>query len=370
MNWLNCAVLSNRVPYYILDLLQQIPSVYVDGLGRFEAIFNSATIDLPKSKISPPNITPGFKDDQEAPNRMLEAYMLYVSGVKFGSPKEAIEEFVSKVHSHTEDGLSFEVEKFGVFSKNDQGNIRFTPDWDAFNVAFRGLETLDLQETVSIPTPAPAYVPPPPVYTPTPVAIVEEASGTTTDADDQKEETETSDLHKATAEYEKQLEHIDDSTSRLWWIILSSALVLIAVLCAYLAWDIMSNRNRLNDLKQIYPDTITSTRIGEDPTPDKPVVTTEPAITTPTEPAVNQTPVQEVKPNETDTPCYIIVGAFSDPANVARMVEQVTGLGYTAEEMQGRQLTKVAIRTSCDPASLQKTLTDVKATIHPEAWIY
>lgn len=46
-------MLSDKVPYYILDLLQQAPSVYVEGLGRFEAIFHPALIDLPNARIKP-----------------------------------------------------------------------------------------------------------------------------------------------------------------------------------------------------------------------------------------------------------------------------------------------------------------------------
>ena len=91
-------MLSDKVPYYILDLLQQAPSVYVEGLGRFEVIFHPALIDLPNARIKPPYIEPDFKDNPEAPNEILANYIRYVSGPEIGSPEKAIAEFVTTVH--------------------------------------------------------------------------------------------------------------------------------------------------------------------------------------------------------------------------------------------------------------------------------
>ncbi len=110
-------MLSDKVPYYILDLLQQAPSVYVEGLGRFEAIFHPALIDLPNSRIKPPYVEPDFKDNPEAPNETLANYIRYVSGTEIGSPEKSIAEFVSNVHENTTDGKTYLIEKFGFEPK-------------------------------------------------------------------------------------------------------------------------------------------------------------------------------------------------------------------------------------------------------------
>lgn len=360
-------MLSDKVPYYILDLLQQASSVYVEGLGRFEAIFHPALIDLPNARIKPPYVEPDFKDNPEAPNETLANYIRYVSGPEIGSAEKAIAEFVSNVHENTIEGKTYLIEKFGTFSRASLGNIRFTPDWDAFNLSFSGLEVLDLKKTEEVNTPTPVFVPPPVTYTyapeikepvnyvpPEPVLVNEETIESTPPAPNE--------------EQIRHQESIDESTSRLWWIILTSALVLIAVLCAYLAWDIISNRNRLNELNQIYPDSSATIRMDD-------TLTMTDTSNTGNVPVIADTTVNEIPPTEniqqpTSSPCFVVVGAFTDPTNISKMVDRLTSLGYESELLKGGSLTRVAIRSSCDQEALQKLLNDARSSINPESWIY
>lgn len=363
-------MLSDKVPYYILDLLQQVPSVYVDGLGRFEAIFHPALIEMPQSRIKPPYVEPGFRDDQEKPSETLAAYIRYVSGTALGSPEEAIEEFVHRVRQHTENDEMYPIEHFGTFSKTALGNIRFTPDWDAFNLSFSGLEIIDLKapdEDFNSGTyyPPPTYTEPytPPVFT---SPVISPAVDSTQELEIPREDTQTVNTEEAKGHQDR----IDETTSRLWWIILTSALVLIAVLCAYLAWDILSNRHKLNDLKPINQDTLTSTPITEVPTPVDTSYSSAGEVPATNEVDTNQqTPAGET-PSTSDSPCYVVVGAFSDAANVTRMVDRLTGLGYVPEQIKGGSLIRVAIRSSCDQDSLQKLLNEARTSINPESWIY
>ena len=360
-------MLSDQVPYYILDFLQQVPSVYVDGLGRFEAIFHPAMVDMPQARIKPPYIEPTFRDDPETPVQTLADYILYVSGPSVGSPKEAIAAFVETVQQQTRDGSTYTVEKFGTFSRNPQGNLRFTPDWDAFNLSFSGLEVLDLKPEVIQPT-APVYFPPAREE-----VIVHEPSPDQKDSIDgtglsHQEEHVDSNVAQAIEEIRKHQDRIDESTSRLWWIILSSALVLIAILCAYLAWDIISNRHRLNDLKQLYPDREAPAQV---PDTSVPADSTHYEVTPQPIPDLEQVTDTTEEVKETiDNPCFIVVGAFTDTANVTRMMARLNDLGYEAEQISGKTLTRVAIKTSCDQTNLQKVLDEARSNINPEAWIY
>jgi hypothetical protein len=162
---------------------------------------------------------------------------------------------------------------------------------------------------------------------------------------------------------------IEQSTSRLWWIILTSAIVLIAIMCAYLAWDIISNRKRLEELKALSPaitglqDTLTITDTAAIPVQDTPVTSVSAPEVEPTTPTPSET-----KP--TGSGCYVVVGAFSEQENVTKMVDLLVSLNYVAEQIKGGSLTRVAIRTDCDPANLQKVLNDARSSINPEAWIY
>ncbi len=360
-------MLSERIPYYILDLLQLTPSVYVEGLGRFEAIFHSAQFDTTRTKIEPPHIEATFNTDENDGNETLEAFIHYTLGDQAGSPKEAIASFVKTVWKQTDDDSAYAVDKFGTFVRSNQGNIRFTPDWDAFNIAFSGLESLELK---SIGQQQPSVVPltPPTPYVPksTPAEV-----DTKLEHMQEQEAAEASiaAVDKSKDAFEKNLDRIDQSTTRLWWIILSSAILLIAVLCIYLAWDIMINQNRLNDLKKTLSDTTITvpnnydtssvTKSNTDSLPGKTATDNADSV---------KASGQNIK--ETDPPCFIVVGAFGDPANVTKMEERLRSLGYVVELFKGRILTKVAIRTSCDQSNLNKVLNDVRSSINPESWIY
>ena len=360
-------MLSDKVPYFIIDLLQQVPFVYVQGLGRFEAIFHPATVDLPHSKIKPPYIEPDFTLNGESSDEILAAYIHYVSGIGKPAAEDAIREFVEKIRLNTEEGKTYPIEKFGTFSISGAGNLRFTPDWDAFNLSFSGLEVLDLTPQIDIRKSVSDFKPAPP-----PISIVPEAAEipvrhvveARVEHEIIKEELPAIDPERAAR---AQIE-IDEHTSRLWWMILTIALVLIAVLCAYLAWDIISNRNKLNDFKQIYPDSTAGTSLDDRPyTPD---TTSIPVENIPIEEPIieEDSNASEVVQEDIANPCFVVVGAFSDAGNVAKMVDRLKSMGYVSEEIKGGALTKVAIKTSCD--SLQKVLDDARSSINPEAWIY
>jgi cell division septation protein DedD len=359
-------VLSDQVPYFILDLLQQTPKVYVKGLGRFEAIFHPAVMDVPGSRIKPPYIQPEFNEQEPEEDALLATYIHYVLGTERGEIDQAIGAFVNQVKDHIDRNDHYTIDQFGSFSKNIAGGLRFTPDWDAFNLSFKGLEIIDLhppaEPVESRHYVAEPYVPPPPVA---PIFVVEEVKPV------KEEPVPVSHTPEFVPVHVRDTSAIDQTTSRLWWTILASALVLITVLCAYLAWDILSSRQKLSDLVVIRPDTTSKTIVLPTPpvidtaqTQENPVTNTDTEkVTTPvTEPQENQVPDESA--------CYIVVGAFKDADNIAKMEERVTSMGYTVEKIAGGNLTRVAIKSSCDKAVLQQTLNDVRAKLNPEAWLY
>ncbi len=357
-------MLSDQVPYFILDLLQQTPVVYVKGLGRFEAIFHPAVMDLPGSRIKPPYIQPEFNEQNLEEDSLLVTYIHYAIGADKEDIDKAIAGFVDKVKDHVERNDHYVVDQFGSFSKSTAGGLRFTPDWDAFNLSFSGLEVIDLHPVVETPVVKPfvsePYVPPAPIVTPEVIVPF-------------KEEIAPEPVKPEIIEPKHEV-GIDETTSRLWWMILGSALVLITVLCAYLAWDILSNRKKLNELVTVRPDTTAVETITSSP----PITDTTPIEQEPTTPQDTEKeniPVQEPPKNQTpqepdNSFCYVVVGAFKDASNISKMEERVINMGYEAEKIQGGSLTRVAIRTSCDKQVLQQTLNDARAKLNPEAWIY
>ena len=357
---------SEKVPYYILDLLQQVPSVYVQGLGRFDAIFHPAVIDLQQSQIKPPYIQPDFIPWVESEMEILPTYIHYVSGIEIDAAKETIAAFVEGVIRRIDTGEPYSIEKFGTFSKSALNILHFTPDWDAFNLSFNSLKVIDLHPVTERKEPQEE------IKAPNPLPVISDYSPV--EVETEKIETDLVPVEIAEVPIiEDQQENVpprqgevSESTSRLAWIILTIALMLITVLCAYLAWDIISGRKRINQITQVIPDTLIITNEF-----DIPVVmdtVSNPVVIPPIE--QKDTIQQPIVQEESEPPCYIVVGAFTNTDNIERMVKQIEGFGYKSTKLKGGALTRVAISTSCDKANLQKVLSEAKSGINPEAWIY
>ncbi|MEO6130314.1 MAG: SPOR domain-containing protein [Saprospiraceae bacterium] len=391
---------SQRVAYFILDLLQQVPTVFVANLGRFDAIFHPAVIDIEQARIKPPHIEPDFVPQVEAEAGILPAYMHYVTGMNITEANEQVSLFVNDILRQVDTEQPYNIEKFGTFSKSALGVLHFTPDWDAFNLTFNDLKIIDLHEEKDHVAPPVYSTPVVPEFkvagqsfkpVPTEPVKVEPVS-------DPVIEEEIPESTLARNVEEPQM--IDESTTRLAWIILTSALILITVLCAYLAWDIISDRQRINQLTHLYPDTLAITKEFDIPvkTDSNHTINSNDSLVQPVTPidsiAKSDSAEKSVTIKNPDTiektnaisnpdtsentgvkevsgpPCFIVVGAFSNSENVSRMVARLEASGYKTEQIKGGSLTRVAISTSCDKDNLQKVLAEAKSAINPEAWIY
>lgn len=385
---------SQNIAYFILDLLQQVPTVFVQGLGRFDAIFHPAVIDVQESRIHPPFIQPGFVPQVDMAFDILPSYIHYVTGMEISEANEHISFFVREVLERVETDESYSIEKFGTFSRSSSDILHFTPDWDAFNLSFNGLKTIDLYEEKEVDAP-PVYIKPT-----VPEPVVEEVSRPG------KIEVPLNPISVIAPVVETPIletieeptfiapNEIDESTTRLAWAILTSALILITILCAYLAWDIISDRQRIHQLTQFHQDTLSGTNEFDiplviDSNTSQANAYTDTADIAPVDTIIHsdsvakteekENPVIAVKPHITikntheenpDSTCFIVVGAFTNSENVTKMMDRLQGLGYKAKEIKGGNLTRVAISTSCDKSNLEKVLGEARSSINPEAWIY
>ena len=342
----------------------------MQGLGRFDAIFHPAVIDLHQSKIKPPFIQPDFIPQVDSEGDVLPAYMHYVAGISPDEATEAIRMFVERVSQRIDSGEPYEIEKFGIFSKSDAGVLHFTPDWDAFNLSFSGLKVIDLHPVHEVIVAD--HFPEPPIRT---TESIQPISEITEEHIDEHIPGPIEEDEVTTIENEEIIPpvpyELPESTSRLAWIILTTSLVLITILCAYLAWDIISDRQRMNQLTQTSTDTLTITNEFDIPVVMDTTSQVQKDTTSKIPPLEKPDTIkQPVIPAETETPCFVVVGAFSNQDNVSRMVQRLESLGYKSSEIKGGSLTRVAINTSCDKDNLEKVLNEARSAINPEAWIY
>lgn len=347
-----------KVPYYILDLIQQAPAVDVPGLGRFEAVLHPAYIDLPAKEAQPPRLEARFSQEEAGDRDLLGAYIVFAAGVSESEAHEAILMFADEVARHTRNGQPFAVPHFGTFHRTPEDKIRFQPDWDAFNLSFNGLQ----------PVPIPVG------------AVAPEAEAEWPDVsslpDVEKDKPDIPGLSSAPGAFAPEgipgvqagNDEVPDVSTRMWWGILVSAIVLITILCAYLAWDIISHRDQLQRLPVLPPAVIADTMDTAATQSPEPVTPEDGSQGSDSAGAAVDTSTRQ--PDTGREPCYVVVGAFSDTANVLRMESRLAEMGYPAERLPGRTITRVAIRASCDPVALQNILEDARARIHPQAWIY
>jgi hypothetical protein len=346
-----------KVPYYILDLIQQVPFVEVPGLGRFEAVLHPAVIDEAAAEALPPRMEAVFHTEGHGDRDLLSAYVAFASGITEGEAHEAILTFADEVARHTLDGATYEIIRFGTFFRNAEDKIRFTPDWEAFNLSFNGLQPVPLPQAV----PATITSGPRPEIEPRPA-----------EAERRPEPQPLAPIAAATSQPASPVAREDDeapdASVRMWWGILMAAIFLIAVLCAYLAWDILSHRDALLNATSL-PAPMTELPVvdtlGEDTvaTAQQDTVALEVTDIPVTSPANSPTA-------EPEKGCYVVVGAFADTLNVERMESRLSEMGYAFERLPGRSIIRVAIRSSCDPVALQNVLDDARARISDQAWIY
>lgn len=356
-------VVSEKVPYYILDLLQQVQSLYVKGLGRFDAIFHPAVVDLPEGKIKPPFLEPGFREGLSSDDTLLTEFIRYSAGCTLEEAEAAIQAFVDRVLTQTTEDSAYTISHFGTFTRTETGSLRFTPDWDAFNLTFKGLETLDLNPVKQEPQTLSAPVP---VLTPVEITDISPRPTTSSSVTSTTATEEKIPVPPVEAQYSK-------AGSKLLWYVLLGAIVLIAGICFWLALDIIQQRSAL--LAGSTPEDTTSTLseevIAEDTiamseTDTFMVQEPEENLTDTTQTTIIESP--EVKPDTSH--CYIVVGAFTSDENIQRMMVRLNDMGYTAVKLSGGNLTRVAIQSACERHELQQTLDKARSTIHPEAWIY
>lgn len=367
---------TQQIPYFIIDLLQQVSSVYVHGLGRFEAIFHPAVIDMQESRIRPPFIEPGFDSSSKHEEQLLPAYIEYVTGMDQTDAADAINSFVHEVNDVLGNGNEYNVDHFGTFSRSDAGIMHFTPDWDAFNVSFRGLSIIDIKPVVqtintgSVIEPVINYpVEEEPAIEKQELPVVERQQETSWVAGSNPIE-EINPISKPVYIPHTQVAN-PDTTSKFWWWILASALIMITFLCAYLAWDIITSRKNINHYIAITSDSLS------DSSPDMIIIDTLDFIEEelPTQDTIVDTPAVDpvVEPpisEPAEKSCYVVVGAFSNAENVIKMESRLSGMGYNTEQIKGGSLVRVAIRSSCNRSELQKVLNDARSQINPGAWIY
>lgn len=361
------------MPYFILDLIQQVPIVEVPNLGRFEAVLDPAVIDIHRAQAYPPQLRTRFHPGEIEDAQLLAAYMQYASGMELTDARQAIDDFVIQVHQKSKDLGTYSISGFGTFTYSGDDALRFTPDWDAFNVSFNGLKSFHIpvtveeevteQEVTFAESPQENYS----GLSDTRPSDDSESNVPVPPYDVTEPQTTTSPPH----DLHETVENENDSVSvNLWWGILISALLLISFLCAYLAYDIITNRDRVPSfLDEPVVNTEIDTQTNHN-SEDAEIIKADTGTSDPNHNNTDEETQQLSQPIFDSSLCYIIVGAFSDIDNIIRMEESLAKAGMKSVRLPGANFTRIGIPTSCDPAEKMQTLEKAKSEITPQAWIY
>ena len=74
-------------------------------------------------------------------------------------------------------------------------------------------------------------------------------------------------------------------------------------------------------------------------------------------------------PSQQTRQCYVVVGAFGVQANVQRMADRLTAMGYQPVKRPSGQLTQVAVPAPCDSPELQQLLDNLQTEVEKDAWV-
>ena len=385
--------MKTDIPFYILRLLDSGEKVPVNGLGVFSLKSISSYISASEKKIYPPGRNGDFLAGG-AESKLLATYMADKSGISLEESERLIAEFVSNVKERTRAETSLEIEQFGRFWINPNGDIAFTPNAKAFNQRFVYFKELDLAPAEMLPPDQPTSEEKDPVTSVTsPIPEVE--VHTEPIHAPHKDEVSAQPAFKPIPEPDRAPEVADSVRKRNLAFL---GVVLVLILLALTLMLVCSDRETGGEKPEVVGSIVVDEETGEsedppeqgsieqpeepDPVLDEgagdPLTPTE-TETEPEDPATED-PVQEQEPREAvmdtqdltpdDWECMVVAGAFSKAANRDRMIARLGNIGYVVKTWSENGITRVGVPVQCDSEMWLDVLTRVRQEIDSSAWLY
>lgn len=360
-----------KIGMYISELLYDHDAVVLPGFGEFFTKYTPARFIPEEGKVESPKKTIAFNPDKTEGDDPLVSYLGEQQGLDSEQVKAYLANFVSEIKQIIDSGKKVELERVGLFSKDESGSMLFEPD-----------QTVNY---LNIPT---EKVPEPPRKTPEPETAIaagrmpvasheREASGP--DKTEPPIQTEPKDREVIIMEKEKKAE----LPRALRWVAFTVVPILIILIILAINYEFFfglfkGERTRTTEVELVAPDAApdqTGIEETEDPVTGANDVTaadvTEPQPGV-AEPADAARAAEPVTPGRGQTIYYIVVGSFPDQEKAEQLASSLRDQGATMANVfmtTGFNYHRVSYGHYTNLEEAERVLEHVKENVNQEAWI-
>ncbi len=357
-----------KIGMYISELLYDHDAVVLPGFGEFFTKYTPARFIPDEGKVESPKKTIAFNADKTEGDDPLVDYLCQKQGLDSGQVKAYLLNFVSEIKQIIDSGKKVELEKVGLFSKDESGQMLFEPD-----------QTVNY---LNIPT---EEVPEPPKKAPEPAVDIPVGGMARTTHEGQVATPAHSEPPKQTEQKEREViimekEKKPELPRALKWIAFTVIPILIILIILAINYEFFfglfrGDRTRTTEVEQVAPvadpdrDGVATTEVK---TPDDMEVTAAEAAAPTTTPAEAARVEQPVAPGRDQTIYYIVVGSFPEQEKAEQLARSLRDQGATMANVfmtTGFNYHRVSYGHYTDLAEAERVLEQVKEDVNPEAWI-
>lgn len=373
-----------KIGVYISELLYEHDSVVLPGFGEFYTKYTPAKFIPEAGKVESPSKTISFNPDKPEGDTHLVNHLSEEQHMEASQVNEYLLNFSNEIKQLLDSGKKVELERVGLFSKDESGGILFEPDTSInyLNIPTGEVPEPPKKESVSIPVVAMA---------PDSGHLAESTPATTnqTIPPSTNEQKEREDHHM---EKEKKAE----LPRALKWVAFTVIPLLIIIIILAINYDFFFGKRsdqagtgQAIETGSLSSDELTDTtytatdgdaagsqaasEAGPGASASPSGSTAAPAVSSQTAGSGTPVPAQE-PPQRTSgqTIYYIVVGSFPDEEKAEKLAQDLRNQGAPLASVfmeTGFNFHRVCYGYYYDLAEAERVLPTVKENVSPEAYI-
>lgn len=117
-----------KIGVFISELLYQHDSVVLPGFGEFYSKYTPAKFIPEAGKVEAPTKTIAFNPGKREDDSLLVGYLSERQNMGKDEVRKFLEDFSAEINQLLETGKKVELERVGLFSKDESGVVSFEPD--------------------------------------------------------------------------------------------------------------------------------------------------------------------------------------------------------------------------------------------------
>jgi nucleoid DNA-binding protein len=353
-----------KIGIHISELLFEHDAVILSGFGEFYTRYNPAKFVPEEGRIEAPSKTIAFNPENKQGTTPLVAYLCERQNMKEDQVSKYLSDFVSEISALLEEGKKVELEKIGIFSKNQDGSLNFEPD----------LSVNYLDETIGL-----GAVEEPPKKSASQLLVTDQPgevpiSEVVSAKESESVEANTDETNHKHEEYIMEQEKRQSLPPALRWIAFTVVPILVVIIILALNYNYFFSCSRQQKQTE-------TTVIAPVETPSEDDAMTQPsgaeapaeeARPAPQQQTVTDPGVQPPKPEPGRKVYFIVVGSFPEEATAEQLALNLRKQGASLASVfmkTGFNYHRVCYGYYYDLKEAEAILDAVKENVNPDAYI-